>query len=144
MVTQNKRLHPLKSALALPAHLDHGETGRSSACAADCQSRTILVGCQRSYLVGSSFGNGWIRHENSDDNAAALAGTLPPLLNITVLMGAALVGILYLIVVHDLSNTQLIKFVIFLMGLGLSAVGAVGSPFSQTGHTLHRLGSRSV
>ena len=84
------------------------------------------VGLVAGGWVGSAAATyGWIRHENSDDNTAALAGTLPPLLNNVVLVGVALVGTLYLIVIHDLSKAQLIEFVIILLGLGLSAVGVL-------------------
>ena len=68
---------------------------------------------------------GWVRKENRDGNTATLAGTLPPLLNDAILVSVALIGTIYLLVVHDLSNLQLIEFSIVLLVLGLLAVGGV-------------------
>jgi uncharacterized protein (TIRG00374 family) len=76
--------------------------------------------------VGSAAATyGWIHRENHDENTAALAGTLPALLNNAVLVGVSLIGTLYLLVVHDLGKAQLIEFGIILLVLGLLAVGGV-------------------
>jgi glycosyltransferase 2 family protein len=68
---------------------------------------------------------GWIHREKLDEHAGALAGTLPPLLNNAVLVAASLIGIIYLLVVHDLSQLQLIEFGAVLLVLGLTAAGGV-------------------
>ena len=68
---------------------------------------------------------GWIHQDDHQGNTAALAGTLPPLLNNAALVGVSLIGILYLLVVHDLSKLQLVEFGVVLLVLGLSAVGGV-------------------
>jgi len=84
------------------------------------------VGLVAGGWVGSAAATySWIHKENHDENTAALAGTLPALLNNAVLVGVSLIGILYLLVVHDLSKLQLIEFVIVLLILGLTATGGV-------------------
>ena len=76
--------------------------------------------------VGSAAATyGWIRRDTSHHNAASLAGALPPLLNDAVLVSVALIGTIYLILVHDLSKIQLIEFSIVLLILGLLVAGGV-------------------
>jgi uncharacterized protein (TIRG00374 family) len=77
------------------------------------------------WVGGAAATYSWVRRESRDGNTAALAGTLPALLNNGVLVGVALIGTLYLLVVHALTNTQLIEFGIILLVLGLLAVGVV-------------------
>jgi hypothetical protein len=67
----------------------------------------------------------WIHKENHETNSAALAGTLPALLNNAVLVGVSVVGTLYLLLVHDLSKMQLIEFGIVLLVLGATAAFVV-------------------
>ena len=77
------------------------------------------VGLVAGGWVGSAAATySWIHREDHDENTAALAGTLPALLNNAVLVGVSLVGILYLLVVHDLTNLQLIEFCVVLLVLG--------------------------
>jgi uncharacterized protein (TIRG00374 family) len=77
------------------------------------------------WVGGAAATYSWVHRESHDESTSALAGTLPALLNNAVLVGVSLVGTLYLIVVHDLSNAQLIEFGIILLVLGLLAVGVV-------------------
>jgi glycosyltransferase 2 family protein len=77
------------------------------------------------WVGGAAATYGWIRKESRDGNTAALAGTLPALLNNAVLVGIALIGTLYLLLIHDLSRTQLIEFGIILFILGLLVIGWV-------------------
>ena len=67
----------------------------------------------------------WVHREDPDGNSAALAGTLPSLLNNGVLVGVAILGTTYLLLLHDLSSTQLIEFVLILLGLGILTVSLV-------------------
>jgi len=84
------------------------------------------VGLVAGGWVGSAAATySWIHREDHDENTAALAGTLPALLNNAVLVGVSLVGILYLLVVHDLTNLQLIEFCVVLLVLGSTAVAVV-------------------
>ena len=68
---------------------------------------------------------GWIYRENHDGNAATLAGTLPAMLNNTILMGVAIIGVIYLLMVHDLSQTQLLEFGLILLVLVAITFGIV-------------------
>ena len=79
------------------------------------------------WVGGAAAMYGWVRRETRDDNSATLTGTLPPLLNNAVLVTVALIGTIYLLVIHALTNTQLIEFGIILLVLGLLAVGGVVS-----------------
>ncbi len=78
--------------------------------------------------VGSAAAtSGWIYKENHNGNAAAMAGTLPALLDNVALVVVTLAGVLYLLLMHDLSKTQLIEFGIVLLALIL--LGAAGVLF---------------
>jgi uncharacterized protein (TIRG00374 family) len=77
------------------------------------------------WVGGAAATYGWVRRESREGNVAVLAGTLPSMLNNTVLMGVALIGTLYLIVIHDLTSTQLIEFGIILLILGLAVIGVL-------------------
>ena len=79
------------------------------------------------WVGGSAATYGWVRRESGDSNTATLAGTLPAMLNNGILAGVALIGTLYLLVVHDLSQTQLIEFSIILLALGLMTFGIVAA-----------------
>jgi uncharacterized protein (TIRG00374 family) len=70
-------------------------------------------------LGGAAATIGWLHRSGRDPNSAALAGTLPPILYTSVLLGIALFGTGYLIFVHDLTNTQLIEVIVILIILGL-------------------------
>jgi glycosyltransferase 2 family protein len=76
--------------------------------------------------VGSAAATyGWIYKENHDGNAAAMAGTLPALLDNVVMVLVTMVGVLYLLLMHDLVKAQLIEFGIVLIVLILLAAGGV-------------------
>ena len=77
------------------------------------------------WVGGAAATYGWIHKENHDGNTAAMAGTLPSLLDNVALVAVTLIGVLYLLVVHDLSSAQLIEFGIILLVLILLAAGGV-------------------
>ena len=77
------------------------------------------------WVGGAAATYGWIYKENHDGNTAAMAGTLPALLDNVALVVVTLVGVLYLLLVHDLGNAQLIEFGIILLALILLAAGGV-------------------
>lgn len=79
------------------------------------------------WVGGAAATYGWVRREGHDGNTATLAGTLPTMLNNGLLAGAALIGILYLLLIHDLSQTQLVEFCLIFLGLGLMAFGLVAA-----------------
>ena len=77
------------------------------------------------WVGGAAATYGWIHRENHDGNSAAMAGTLPALLDNVALVAITLIGVLYLLVMHDLGNSQLIEFGIILLVLILVAAGGV-------------------
>lgn len=79
------------------------------------------------WVGGAAATYGWVHRENYDSNTAILAGTLPAMLNNGFLAGVALIGTLYLLVVHDLSQTQLIEFGMILLVLGLITFGIMAA-----------------
>jgi uncharacterized protein (TIRG00374 family) len=68
---------------------------------------------------------GWIRRESQDGNAATVAGTLPAMLNNAVLAGVTLIGTVYLLIIHDLSQAQLIIFSMIMLAICLIFFGIV-------------------
>ena len=85
------------------------------------------------WVGGAAATYGWIHKENHDGNTAAMAGTLPALLDNVALVGVTLVGVLYLLLVHELGNVQLIEFGIILLALLLlAAAGVVVLRFPET------------
>jgi uncharacterized protein (TIRG00374 family) len=77
------------------------------------------------WVGGAAATYGWVRRESRDSNTAVLAGTLPAMLNNAVLAAVALFGTVYLLVVHDLSQTQLIEFSIIFLVLILMTFGII-------------------
>jgi hypothetical protein len=77
------------------------------------------------WVGGAAATYEWVHHDDRQGNAAALAGTLPALLDNAILVMVALIGTLYLLVVHELNGAQLIEFGIVLAVLGLAAVGVI-------------------
>jgi uncharacterized protein (TIRG00374 family) len=74
------------------------------------------------WLTGAAVTYGWIKKEKSNGSEALLAGTLPSILNNGVLLIAALFGTLYLLIIHDLSKSQMIEFRIILLILAIIAI----------------------
>lgn len=77
------------------------------------------------WVGGDAATYGWVRRETRDGNAAALAGTLPTMLNNVVLVIISGIGVIYLLAVHDLSRAQLIGFSVVLLLICLLTAGAV-------------------
>jgi uncharacterized protein (TIRG00374 family) len=71
------------------------------------------------WVGGGAATFGWVRKESGDGHTAVLAGTLPGLLNNGSLATVAIIGTLYLLFIHDLTNVQLIEFIIILLLLGM-------------------------
>jgi len=116
----------LGSGFMLHAILDNNHQKLSIWKGALVTMAAFSVGLVAGGWVGSAAATySWIHQENCDGDTAVLAGTLPPLLNNAVLVGVSLIGIIYLLVVHDLSKLQLIEFGIVLLVLGLTAAAAL-------------------
>ena len=83
------------------------------------------------WVGGGAATYGWVRRESGDGHTAVLAGTLPGLLNNASLAAVAIIGLLYLLFVHDLTRVQLIEFIVILLLLGLmsgSVIAAMSCP----------------
>ena len=116
----------LGGGFMLHAILDNNQQKLSLWKGALITMASFSVGLVAGGWVGSAAATyGWIHQENRDGDTAALAGTLPALLNNAVLVAVSLVGTFYLLVVHDLSKAQLIEFGIILLVLGVLSVGEV-------------------
>jgi glycosyltransferase 2 family protein len=73
----------------------------------------------------------WVHYKVNDKTAATLAGILPPILNTVILVAVAAIGIVYLLVVHDLSQIQLIAFGIILLFLVIVICGIIYALYFQ-------------
>lgn len=57
----------------------------------------------------------WVSKDSDDMGEAALSGILPPLFNLLMLMIVTLFGMVYLLVNHDLSETQIVLYGLILI-----------------------------
>ncbi|MGB8211938.1 MAG: YbhN family protein [Anaerolineales bacterium] len=86
-------------------------------------------------LASSAATYSWVRQENRDGNTAILAGMLPSMLNDALLVTVALIGTIHLLLLHDLSDMQLIEFgslVVFLGALAVAGLAAMRFPETAT------------
>lgn len=85
-------------------------------------------------MVGSAAATyRWVRQESQSGKISALIGIAPSILNNSALVGVALIGTLYLLLLHDLSKIQLLEFSIILLILGiLVTVMIVSLRFPET------------
>lgn len=126
LATVAQVLSYLGGGFMLHAILDNDQQKLSMWKGALITMAAFSVGLVAGGWVGSAAATyGWIHRENHDENSAALAGTLPTLLNNAVLVGVSLIGIVYLLLVHDLNKLQLIEFGVILLVLGLTSAGVV-------------------
>jgi len=79
------------------------------------------------WVTGAAATVGWVRNENRDGQTALLAGALPPLFLHAGLIGLALLGILYLLLIHDLTPGQLIQYLIYLSILSVITFGELAA-----------------
>jgi uncharacterized protein (TIRG00374 family) len=77
------------------------------------------------WVGGAAATSNWIHSETKDSSTAVLAGTLPSLLNDAILVFVAIVGVVYLLILHDLTTTQFIEFAVILIVLGLITTGII-------------------
>lgn len=75
------------------------------------------------WVAGAAATVGWVKSESRDGRVALLAGALPPLYLNATLTGLALLGIIYLLIIHDLTQSQLIQYVIYLAILSVITYG---------------------
>ena len=78
------------------------------------------VGMVAGGMVGSSAAIfRWINQDDANSDGAVLAGLAPGLLNNIILILVSMIGLVHLILVHDLTSTQLVSFVLMLLILSL-------------------------
>lgn len=94
-------------------------TARGTLISVASQSVGLVAG---GWLGGAAATYNWIRDTNRDANTSVMAGTLPSIINNSVLIAVALIGTFYLLIVHDLSRVQLIEFGTILLVIGVLAV----------------------
>ncbi len=75
------------------------------------------------WLGGSAATYGWVQKISRDRDTAVVAGTLPSMLNNLILAAVALIGTIYLLVIHDLSKAQFLEFSLVLLVLSLLVFG---------------------
>jgi hypothetical protein len=79
------------------------------------------------WVTGAAATIGWVKNEKGDAQTAFLAGALPPLLLNAGLSGLALLGVLYLLLIHDLTQGQLIQYLIYLLILAVITFGELAA-----------------
>jgi uncharacterized protein (TIRG00374 family) len=78
-----------------------------------------LAGASFGMVAGGMVGSAtavyrWMQKEKVEPQAATLAGTIPGLFNNVVLLAVSLVGLIHLLVVHELTRLQGISFILVL------------------------------
>ncbi len=86
-----------------------------------------LAGASFGMVAGGMVGSSaaiyrWMQKEKVSPDAATLAGTIPALFNNLVLVLVSLVGLVHLLIVHQLSSLQAISFALILILL-MSLIG---------------------
>ncbi len=116
----------LGSGFTLHAILDSNREKLSTGRGVLITLAAASIGLVAGGWVGTAAATyGWVRQESRDGKVASLAGTLPAMLNNAVLAGIAIIGVLYLLMVHDLKEMQLIGFGIVLLVMVLMTVGTI-------------------
>jgi len=75
------------------------------------------------WVAGAAATVGWVKNEARDGKTTLLAGALPSLYINATLTGLALFGIIYLLIIHDLTKGQLIQYLIYLLILSAITYG---------------------
>ena len=79
----------------------------------------VLASASFGMVAGGMFGSGaasfqWLRKNNIKPQAAVLASSLPLLLNNLAVLIISLVGVIYLLIMHELTKTQIVSFLVIL------------------------------
>lgn len=95
-----------------------------------CGIMITLAASSIGLVAGGLFGTTaatyrWVRNRNVSAEGAGLAGTLPPFLNNAILILIAVIGLIHLLTIHQLSSLQSFSFALFLLLLGLFIGGIV-------------------
>lgn len=70
------------------------------------------------WVGGAAANYGWMRKDETSAESAALASILPALLNDVALTAVSIIGVIYLFIIHDLTNMQLLGYGLVLLFLG--------------------------
>ena len=78
-------------------------------------------------VAGGMFGSSantfrWVKADDGSNQGAALAATLPPIFLDLVLLGVSVIGLVFLLLTHELANSQIIAFSVLTLLLILLAV----------------------
>ena len=92
--------------------------------------RTVLivlasasVGMVAGGMVGSAAATfQWLRSSKTKSQSAAMAGSLPLLMNNLAVLAISLVGVIYLLFLHELTKLQIISFLLILVLLLLAVL----------------------
>jgi hypothetical protein len=79
------------------------------------------------WVAGAAATVGWVKSESRDGQTALLAGALPTLFINAGLIGLAVLGVIYLLLIHDLTNGQLIQYIIYLLILSVITFGELAA-----------------
>lgn len=94
------------------------------------------VGMVAGGILGSSAAiYRWTSQDKAHPESATLASVLPPVFNNIILVLVALFGVIHLLLIHDLSRSQLIEFCIVVLTLS-SVIGFVILALSRRNATL--------
>lgn len=128
----------LKSIVQLSDH--HFSTIRATIIVLASYSLGMIAGG----MVGSTAATyKWVQKEGVKPELAGLAGTIPGFFNSGILVLVSLVGLVHLLIVHQLTHVQAVSFILILLLLG----GLVGLSLwgfrhrSEIKLLSHRLGS---
>ncbi len=102
----------------------HISVGKGSLITLGAYSVGLVAG---GWVGGAAATSNWIHNETKDSSTAVLAGTLPSLLNDVILVLVAIVGVVYLLILHDLSTAQFIEFAVILLVLALITSGIIAA-----------------
>jgi len=79
----------------------------------------VMASASIGMVAGGMVGSGaasfqWLRNSKAKTQSAALASSLPLLMNNLAVLGISLFGVIYLLILHELTKVQIISFLIIL------------------------------
>jgi uncharacterized protein (TIRG00374 family) len=109
----------------------------------------VLAAASLGMVAGGMVGSAaatyrWMQKERVKPEVAGLAGTIPGLFNDSILVLVSLVGLIHLLMVHQLTRLQVLSYVLILLFLGALVGGLVWGFAHRPAITqlAHRIGTR--
>jgi uncharacterized protein (TIRG00374 family) len=109
----------------------------------------VLAAASLGMVAGGMVGSAamtyrWMQKERVKPEAAGLAGTIPGVFNDSILVLISLVGLIHLLIVHQLTRLQVLSYVLILLILGALAGALVWGFRHRPAITklAHRIGAR--